>query len=72
MSPLGVMAPDATAAAAAAMGCAVMGVDDWVLDGALVDPAVSSRMSLMEEPRDEGRETWRELLPRSDNDCKNK
>ena len=58
------MAPDATAAAAAATGCC------WWID-VLVPPAldaVSSRMSLAEEPSDDGRDTWRELLPRSDND----
>jgi len=67
MSPLGVMAPEATAAAAAAMvGCCwvVMGVDGWVLAA-----GASSRTSLMDEPSEDGRETWRELLPRSDNDC---
>jgi hypothetical protein len=26
----------------------------------------------MDEPSEDGRETWRELLPRSDNDCQYK
>jgi hypothetical protein len=49
------------------VGCCcwvVMGVDGWVLAA-----GASSRTSLMDEPSEDGRETWRELLPRSDNDC---
>lgn len=54
MSPLGVMAPDAKAAAAAAIGWAVMGVDGCVV---VLAASCSSRTSLMDEPREDGRET---------------
>ena len=47
------MAPEARAAAAAATGCAVIGVVG-VVAGV---PTFSSRMSLMDEPKEDGRDT---------------